>query len=185
MTVVPAEVADAPPLRPREGDSVACSGVCLTVSALSREGFTVRISEQTMARSNLGEKREGDTLNLEPGLKLGDELGGHLLFGHADAVVAVAEIRDQGDAKLIRMGPPLLAPSEIGAEGLLAASGSVALDGVSLTVFTLEKDGGFSFTGVPHTLQTTSLGAVRLGDRLNLEFDMLAKYVNASLAGRG
>lgn len=160
--------------KPTLGASVACGGVCLTVEAATDDAFTVSASKQTLARSNLGEKRAGAAINLEPSLKLGDELGGHLVFGHVDAVVEVIDIKPQGELKLITVGLP---PNDA---DLLCGGGSAALDGVSLTVVEVGDKTGkgwFSFTGVAHTLKTTTLGEVAVGGRLNLEFDMLARYV--------
>ena len=164
--------------RPRIGASVACSGVCLTVEAAADGVFAVSASRQTLSHTNLGGKSVGSFLNLETSLRLGDELGGHLVFGHVDGVVEVLAIKPQGRAKLIRVSPP----PENG--HLLCGGGSVALEGISLTVAEVESAGAFSFTGVPHTLESTSLGKMGVGTLLNLEFDMLARYVANSLAKR-
>ena len=157
------------------GASVAHSGICLTVTDFEPGRWRVFASGETLARTTLGSWRPGRLLNLERSLRLGDELGGHLVFGHVDAVGRIAAIDPAGDS--FRIGievPPSLAP-------MLAVKGSVAVDGISLTV---NEAGGDSFavTIIPHTWEHTTLRERRPGDPVNLEADMLARYVARQLS---
>jgi riboflavin synthase len=157
------------------GASLAHDGVCLTVVATDGRRHTVQASHETLARTTLGSWGAGRRVNLERSLRLGDELGGHLVFGHVDAVGEVAAVEPDGDCHRVAFTvPPALAP-------LLAVKGSVAVDGVSLTV---NEAGGdrFAVTIVPHTWRHTTLAGRRVGDRVNLEADMLARYVARQLA---
>lgn len=165
------------------GASIACSGPCLTVIDKGEGWFAVEASAETLSRTTLGAWREGVAVNLERSLKLGDEVGGHIVFGHVDGTVTLARQTASGDSVVFDFDAPasLLA--------YLAPKGSVALDGVSLTVNAVEAD-AFSVNIIPHTLQNTTFGAAKTGDRLNLEIDMLARYVARSLdkgpvAGQG
>lgn len=156
------------------GASIACSGICLTAvekgGSAGRSWFSVDASRETLDRSTLADWRKGDPVNLERSLKLGDELGGHLVSGHVDGVGRIVSIEDEGDSRRFRFrAPDDLAP-------FIAAKGSVSLDGTSLTV----NDVGGSEFGVniiPHTLGVTTWGHARTGDRVNIEIDMLARYV--------
>lgn len=160
---------------PALGASVAHSGVCLTVTERRDGGWTVFASAETLARTTLGSWREGTRINLERSLRLGDELGGHLVFGHVDAVGRIAAIEPAGDSRRIEIeAPRALAP-------LLAVKGSVAVDGISLTVNEVDAD-RFAVTIVPHTWAVTTLADRRPGDPVNLEADMLARYVARQLA---
>ncbi len=156
------------------GASIACSGPCLTVIDKGEGWFAVEASAETLSRTTLGAWREGVAVNLERSLKLGDELGGHIVFGHVDGTVTLARQTASGDSVVFDFDAPasLLA--------YLAPKGSVALDGVSLTVNAVEAD-AFSVNIIPHTLRNTTFGAAKTGDRLNLEIDMLARYVARSL----
>ena len=156
------------------GASIACSGPCLTVIDKGEGWFAVEASAETLSRTTLGAWRQGVAVNLERSLKLGDELGGHLVFGHVDGTVTLARQTASGDSVVLDFEAPasLLA--------YLAPKGSVALDGVSLTVNAVEAD-AFSVNIIPHTLRNTTFGAAKTGDRLNLEIDMLARYVARSL----
>ena len=157
------------------GASLAYDGICLTVVAMEGRSHTVQASHETLARTTLGAWREGRAVNLERSLRLGDELGGHLVFGHVDAVGEILAIEPDGDChRLVVVVPPELAP-------MLAVKGSVAVDGISLTVNEAAGD-RFGVTIIPHTWQHTTLGRRRLGDRVNLEADMLARYVARQLA---
>jgi riboflavin synthase len=156
-----------------EGASVACSGVCLTVVDAGEEGgrawFAVDAAAETLALTTVGRWRQGTRINLERPLKLGDELGGHLVAGHVDGLASVAAREDMTDmARFV-----LRAPS--GLARFIAPKGSVALDGVSLTVNAVEGD-TFSVLIIPHTLQVTTLGALQQGDDVNLEVDTIARY---------
>lgn len=156
------------------GASIACSGPCLTVIDKGEGWFAVEASAETLSRTTLGAWREGVAVNLERSLKLGDEVGGHIVFGHVDGTVTLARQTASGDSVVFDFDAPasLLA--------YLAPKGSVALDGVSLTVNAVEAD-AFSVNIIPHTLRNTTFGAAKTGDRLNLEIDMLARYVARSL----
>ena len=158
-----------------EGASIACSGACLTLVDKGAGWFAADVSGETLARTTLGEWRAGTPVNLERPLKLGDELGGHMVSGHVDGVAIVRERRaEQGSLRLTVQAPPELAK-------FIASKGSVALDGVSLTVNEV-AGAAFGVNIIPHTAEVTTLGARRPGDRVNLEIDMLARYVQRLLA---
>jgi riboflavin synthase len=152
---------------PAEGDSIAVAGVCLTAVDGSRLAFDV--VEETLRRTTLGALEVGDRVNLEPALRAGDPLGGHLVQGHVDGV---GRVRAVGELVWID------APAEL--RRYFAEKGSVTVDGVSLTVAALDAD-GFAVALVPHTLEVTTLGALEPGDPVNLEVDVLAKYVERLL----
>jgi riboflavin synthase len=157
------------------GASIACSGVCLTVieagpDTMRSSWFAVDVSAETLARTTLGRWRVGTPVNLERSLKIGDELGGHLVFGHADGVAVVKERRGEGDSVIFRFAaPPALAP-------YIAEKGSISLDGTSLTVNAVAGS-EFTINVIPHTLAVTSFGTRQVGDEVNVEVDMLARYV--------
>ena len=158
------------------GASIACAGVCLTVTERGTGWFAVQASSETLSRTTLGEWREGSAVNLERALKLGDELGGHILSGHVDTVAEVVSRRPEGDSVRFVFAVP--SPFD----KAIAPKGSVALDGVSLTVN--EVDGRrFGVNIIPHTQAITTFGAAQAGDRVNLEIDVLARYV-ARLLGK-
>ncbi|HZU91542.1 MAG TPA: riboflavin synthase [Stellaceae bacterium] len=152
------------------GASIACSGVCLSVVAVEEGAFCVQASAETLARTTVGLWREGARINLERALRLGDELGGHLVSGHVDGVAAIVERR--ADAESVRF--VFAAPAEL--MPFIAPKGSVALDGVSLTVNEVAGD-RFGVNIIPHTLACTNFGAAVAGQRMNLEIDMIARYV--------
>ena len=163
------------------GASIACSGVCLTVVDIAAGGFAVDVSAETEARSAAGMWAEGNRLNLERALKLGDELGGHIVTGHVDGVAEVLDVRPEGDSRSIglRIGAAL-AP-------FLAAKGSVTLDGVSLTVNDVaDGDDGtdFSVNLIPHTQAVTTFGQITAGRHVNVEIDVLARYLRRMQAYR-
>ena len=161
------------------GASIACSGVCLTVT--ERGGtpgeawFAVDVSQETVSRTVPGQWEAGRRLNLEPSLRLGDELGGHLVTGHVDCVGEVVSAREDGGS--IRLA--ICAPAEFAP--FIAAKGSITVDGVSLTVNAVDdmSDGSCTFTLniIPHTGEVTTLGTLAQGDRVNLEIDVLARYL--------
>ncbi len=160
------------------GDSVAVSGVCLTVVEKGHGQVLVELSPETLARTNLGELRDGFEVNLEPALRMGDPLGGHMVQGHVDGTAEVVGRRDLTDHRVLAFSiPPDLAP-------FLVEKGSVTVDGVSLTVSALRPD-RFEVALIPHTLEVTTLSRRVVGDRVNLEVDVLAKYVHRMLAARG
>lgn len=169
------------------GASIACSGVCLTV--VERGGtagdawFAVDISGESVARTVPGRWQQGSSLNLEGAMRLGDELGGHIVTGHVDGVGTVVSIDPVGDSrKIVFAAPRDLAPC-------LAPKGSITVDGVSLTVNEVadQPDGTchFSINVIPHTSEVTTLGALKQGDRVNLEIDVLARYLQRMQSLRG
>ncbi len=152
------------------GASIACDGVCLTAVALGPDWFEVEISAETLSKTNLGTWAGGTAINLERALKVGDELGGHIVSGHVDGMAEVVGKRDEGDStRLTFRAPAALA-------GFIAPKGSVALNGTSLTVNEVEGH-EFGVNLIPHTKAATTWGKVDLGDRVNLEIDTLARYV--------
>ncbi|MEA3014004.1 MAG: riboflavin synthase [Sphingomonadales bacterium] len=164
------------------GASIACSGVCLTVVDKGEGWFAVDVSGETQSRTAPGLWSQGRPLNLERALKVGDELGGHIVTGHVDGLGEVAAAEPTGDS--VRLGivaGAALAP-------YVAAKGSIALDGVSLTVNEVESlpDGGvaFSVNIIPHTAALTGLGDVTPGDKVNIEIDILARYLGRMLDAR-
>jgi riboflavin synthase len=160
------------------GDSLAVGGVCLTVTEKGEERVTVELSPETLSRTTLGGLRNGDAVNLEPALRLGDTLGGHWVQGHVDGTARVVDRRDLADHRVLAFSiPPDLAP-------LLVEKGSVTVDGVSLTVSKLVPD-RFEVALIPHTLEVTTLSDLAPGDGVNLEVDILGKYVHRILAARG
>lgn len=156
------------------GDSVAVNGCCLTVVAVDGERLTFQAGSETLGRTNLGRLRAGSHVNLERSLRLGDELGGHLVTGHIDGLGEVVARHDDGDwCQMWFRVSPLLARQ-------MASKGSVAVDGVSLTLVDVEED-RFSVALIPHTLAATTLGQAKVGDAMNIETDLLAKYVERQL----
>ncbi|MEK0081927.1 riboflavin synthase [Benzoatithermus flavus] len=157
------------------GASIAHSGICLTVVASGEGSHAVQASPETLARTTLGSWRAGTRVNLERSLRLGDELGGHLVFGHVDAVGEIVAIEPEGGYRRVEIAlPPTLAP-------MVAVKGSIAVDGISLTVNEAGRD-RFAVTIIPHTWAHTTLADRRPGDPVNLEADMLARYVARQLA---
>jgi riboflavin synthase len=156
-----------------DGASIACSGVCLTVVGTGIEGnrtwFAADAAAETLKVTTVGAWRPGTRINLERALKIGEELGGHIVGGHVDGVAEVLSREDGTESAKFT----LRAPASL--SRFIAAKGSVALDGVSLTVNTVEGN-DFSVLIIPHTLKVTTLGTLRAGDRINLEVDMLARY---------
>jgi riboflavin synthase len=159
------------------GESVAVCGVCLTVVAREGARFVADVSRETLALTTLGDLRAGELVNLEAALRAGDPLGGHLVSGHADGVAEVVGLH--GDARSLRV--ELQAPA--GLARFLAPKGSVALDGVSLTINEVQ-DTRFGINLIPHTMEFTTLGNLAVGRRLNLEVDQLARYLERLLALR-
>lgn len=152
------------------GASIACDGVCLTVMGLGSDWFDVEISAESVSKTNISAWSVGYRVNLERALKVGDELGGHIVSGHVDGVAEVVSIRDEGDSTRVT----LRAPAELAK--FIAPKGSVALNGTSLTVNEV-KGNEFGINFIPHTKQATTWGDVQEGDRVNLEIDTLARYV--------
>jgi len=164
------------------GASIACSGACLTVVDKGEDWFAVDVSGETVSKTAAHHWREGTRLNLERSLRLGDELGGHIVTGHVDAVATVVGTCPEGDSKRVGISVPrALGP-------MIAAKGSVAIDGVSMTVNDVRdaEDGSthFSVNVIPHTAQHTTLGELDAGRQLNVEVDVLARYIDRMLAAR-
>jgi riboflavin synthase len=160
---------------PELGESIAVSGVCLTAVECSPNAFSVDVSPETMRRTTFGQLSAGARVNLERSLRLGDRLGGHIVTGHVDSVCRVVSRSEEGGAVVFRFE---VQPE---AAALLVPKGSVALDGISLTVNEVEGS-QFSVSIIPHTAQVTTIGERRPGDRLNVECDIVGKYV-ARLVG--
>jgi riboflavin synthase len=156
-----------------DGASIACAGICLTVVGAGEERgrawFAVDAAAETLRLTTAGKWQRGTRVNLERPLKLGDELGGHMVAGHVDGLATLAKREDLTDSARMTFS----VPSEL--MRFIASKGSVALDGVSLTVNTVERD-SFSVMIIPHTLLVTTLGALRAGDAVNLEIDTMARY---------
>lgn len=152
------------------GASICCDGVCLTVVAKGPDWFDVDVSAETVSKTNLGTWAPGRQVNLERSLRVGDELGGHIVSGHVDGLAEVTAVRDEGDSTRVT----LCAPQPLAR--FIASKGSVALNGTSLTVN--EVDGAeFGINFIPHTKEVTTWGRVETGDQVNLEIDTLARYV--------
>ena len=152
------------------GASICVDGVCLTVAALGRDSFAADVSGETLRVTTLGSKRAGSRVNLEPSLRAGDALGGHWVSGHVDGFAEVVDTaRDARSLAVTLAAPRPLAR-------YIARKGSVTLDGVSLTVNSVDEE-KFSINLIPHTLEVTTLGALAPGARVNLEIDLLARYV--------
>ena len=152
------------------GASIACSGACLTVVTVAPGVFTVQASAETLTCTTLGDWEEGTPVNLEKSLRLGDELGGHLVLGHVDGTARIVERRPEAES--VRF--VFEAPEELAS--FIAPKGSVALDGVSLTVNEVARN-RFGVNIIPHTLACTNLGSLQAGQRMNLEVDLMARYV--------
>jgi riboflavin synthase len=159
------------------GDSVAVAGVCLTVVEATEGRLAFDVVPETLSRSALGSLEPGDTLNLEPSLRVGDALGGHVVQGHVDAVGEVRSITPDGDGLRVWIDAPETVVR------YCIEKGSVAVDGVSLTVAALDDD-GFEVALIPHTLAVTTLGSLEPGDAVNLEADVLGKVVERLVAAR-
>lgn len=159
------------------GASIACNGVCLTVVEKGPGRFAVDVSGETLSKTTVGNWAVGTPVNLERSLRFGDELGGHLVYGHVDGVLEVLGVKPEGDShRWTFRAPEHLAR-------FIAPKGSVALDGVSLTVNEVEG-AVFGVNIIPHTAEKTSFGTLKPGDRMNLEVDMLARYVERMLGAR-
>ncbi|MGI9470355.1 MAG: riboflavin synthase [Rubripirellula sp.] len=156
------------------GDSIAINGCCLTVVAIAGTKLDFEAGEETLSRTNLGELRVESLVNLERSLAVGDRLGGHYVTGHIDALGSLAERREDPPWAHLRFTMPERLASQV------AAKGSIAIDGISLTVVDADAD-SFSVALIPHTLDVTTLGGRQVGDTVNLETDVLAKYVERAL----
>ncbi len=159
------------------GDSVSVAGVCLTVVEAEEGRLAFDVVPETVSRTALGGLEPGDTLNLEPSLRVGDRLGGHVVQGHIDAVGRVRSVTAEGDSRRIWVDAPQAVL------GSCIEKGSIAVDGVSLTVAAFDDD-GFEVALIPHTLAVTTLGRLEPGDELKLEADVLGKVVERLVAAR-
>lgn len=159
------------------GDSIAVSGVCLTVVEMSMEHFSADVSNETLACTTLGEKSVGDAVNLEKALLPTTRLGGHLVSGHVDGVGKVKSMRQDGRSHRFEIEVPVELAKYI------AAKGSVCIDGVSLTVNQVEGC-CFDINIIPHTMEQTTIAVYRVGQRLNIEVDLLARYIERLLEGK-
>jgi riboflavin synthase len=161
----------------RPGDSVAINGACLTVAGVGDGGFVADVMPETLARTTLGRLRPGDPVNVERSLSLGDRIGGHMVSGHVDATGAVTAVRDDGNARWVTIeSPPELL-------GMVAEKGCIAVDGISLTVVDVFAT-AFTVSLIPHTLANTTAGGWKVGSQVNLEVDLIARYVHAAIAPR-
>ncbi|MGD9649321.1 MAG: riboflavin synthase [Dongiaceae bacterium] len=152
------------------GASIACSGVCLTVIEKTASQFSAQISAETMEKTTSKFWQEGTLLNLERSLRVGDELGGHFVYGHVDGLAEISDIREEGESlRFTFTAPVTLAP-------YLAPKGSIALDGVSLTINEVENN-RFGINIIPHTRKLTTFANARINDKVNLEVDMMARYI--------
>ncbi len=167
-----------PMSRVQLGESVSTNGVCLTVTALVQNGFTADVSQETLSRTTLGALRPGSRVNLETALTLNKPLGGHMVTGHVDGVGRVLDRKSVGRSLQFDLEAPA------GLAKYIAEKGSVCLDGVSLTVNQVAGK-AFSVNVVPHTLEETVIGEYRPGTRVNIEVDLLARYLERLLLGEG
>lgn len=169
-------VVTSPQLAPRAelGASVAINGCCLTVVEIAGDDLAFQVGAETLSRTNLGALESGDMVNLEPSLTLGAEIGGHLVTGHIDGLGTVEDRRDDGQWANFWFRVPT------GLTRQMASKGSVAVDGVSLTLVEVEM-ARFSVALIPHTLEITTLGKLEVGHQVNIETDLLAKYVERQL----
>ncbi len=159
---------------PQEGESIAVNGVCLTAKEIGGRRFLVDVSPESLSRTNLGKLAVGRTVNLERALRLSDRLGGHLVSGHVDACAAILERKPLGDYVLFSFGVPA------GLGRYIIEKGSITIDGISLTVNSCD-DRCFAVSIIPHTLVVTTLGERKAGDMVNIEVDLIGKYVEKLL----
>ena len=157
------------------GESIAVNGACMTVAARRGSTFTMVVSAESLRRSTLGSLRPGHPVNLERSLRVSDRLSGHFVFGHVDGIGTLESIQPEGGSALYRFSLPA------GFARFLVEKGSIAVDGVSLTVFDCGRR-SFAVSLIPHTAKATTLGQMRPGQRVNLETDMLARYVDRAVA---
>lgn len=158
------------------GDSVSVNGVCLTATSVSGDEISFDAVPETLSRSTLGQLRTGDRVNLESSLRAGKVIGGHFVQGHVDGIGIVESIREIASSREIRFR----APAEV--TRYVVEKGSIAVDGISLTVASFDAS-GFTVAVIPHTLESTTLGMIRPGDRVNLETDIIGKYVEKFVKG--
>lgn len=152
------------------GASIACNGVCLTVIEKGADWFAMQASAETLSKTTLGGWETGRPVNFERAMKVGDELGGHIVSGHVDGIATVVDIQMDGESRRFTFEAPQALKKYV------APKGSVAIDGVSLTVNEVNDD-RFGINVIPHTQSVTTFGALKVGDKVNMEIDMLARYV--------
>lgn len=152
------------------GASICCSGCCLTATQISDNEFCVEVSAETLSKTHIGDWVEGAAVNLEPSLRLGDELGGHFVFGHIDGLAILSDLKQDGESFRLTITPP----SDL--MKFIAPKGSVTLDGISLTVNEVGEQ-SFGVNIIPHTWEQTTLQHRKTGDKIHIEIDMLARYV--------
>jgi riboflavin synthase len=157
------------------GESIAVNGACMTVAARRGSAFTVVVSAESLRRTTLGTLKTGDVVNLERSLRVSDRLSGHFVFGHVDGIGTLSAVEPEGGSALYRFTLPA------GFARFLVEKGSIAVDGISLTVFDCGRR-SFAVSVIPHTASATTLGKMRPGRRVNLETDMLARYVDRVVA---
>ena len=162
---------------PKEGESIACNGVCLTAYAIHGRRFCADVSPETLSRTSLGNLTVGAHLNLERALRVSDRLGGHIVSGHVDCLAEVQRIDNDGSYTIFRFAVPQHISRYV------VEKGSVTLDGISLTVNSCEP-GNFSVSIIPHTLKVTTLGYLRIGSKVNVEVDIIGKYIEQLLLAR-
>ena len=167
--------ADFPLTDPEEGESIAVDGACLTAYDIRGQRFTVDVSPESLSRTTLGKLKAGDVVNMERALRLADRLGGHLVSGHIDCVGITAAIRKEGNFTILSF----TVPSE--QDRYIIEKGSITIDGVSLTVNNCQP-GSFSVSVIPHTMQVTTLGMLKNGSEVNIEVDIIGKYVEKLLS---
>ncbi|MFH2105611.1 MAG: riboflavin synthase [Parcubacteria group bacterium] len=160
------------------GSSIAVDGTCQTVVELSDSSFTIQVIPETLRLTTLGKFKRGDKVNLESAMKIGNDISGHLLTGHIDGMGKITDIKRTGETAEIK----IKSPAEL--IKYIAYKGSIALDGISLTVAQCDNE-QFKVAIIPHTLQETTLGAKKVGDLVNLEIDILARYVERTLSMKG
>ena len=156
------------------GESISCSGVCLTVSSFKKKIFFCNLSSETVSKTNLETKKEGDKLNLEKSLKIGEDLSGHLVFGHVDGIATLNNIKNDKDSWILNFS----IPSDL--SKYLTNKCSICIDGISLTVNKVDRE-NFNISIVPFTWENTNLKFSAVGDKFNIEIDMLARYVFKAL----
>lgn len=161
---------------PMEGESIACSGVCLTAYDISGRRFSADVSPETLSRTGLGQLNIGDSINMERALRLSDRLGGHLVSGHVDCMAEVAKIDPVGDYTIFTFNLPKEQSRYI------IEKGSITIDGISLTVNSC-SEGAFSVSIIPHTLKVTTLGSLKPGCKVNIEVDLIGKYIESLMLG--
>lgn len=159
---------------PKPGESIAVNGVCLTATTISKNHFTADVSPETLSRTTLGNMKIGSKVNLERAVRPMDRLGGHIVSGHIDCVGQIKEIKKEGDFTVFNFSIPETLDKYI------IEKGSIAIDGISLTVNACWK-GGFSVAIIPHTAQITTMGLRKSGDKVNIEVDIIGKYIEKLL----